>query len=70
MAEATSPDFHLSRDQVESEYGISKRFLELAAVKGGGPIMTKISARMVRYRRADIEEWLTSKRIAHTSEKA
>lgn len=69
MTDQSPPDFHLSRDQVAIEYGISKRFLELAAVKGGGPVMTKISKRMVRYRRADIEIWLASKRVSNTSEK-
>ncbi len=65
-----SPDYHLNRKEIEAEYGITARWLELAAVKGGGPIMTKISARMVRYRRADIEEWLASKRIENTAQEA
>lgn len=65
-----SPDFLLSRKDVHREYGISENLLEKKAVTGGGPIMTKISARMVRYRRADIEEWLASKRIDSTAQEA
>lgn len=65
-----SPDFLLSRKDVRREYGISENLLEKKAVTGGGPIMTKISARMVRYRRADIEDWLASKRIENTAQEA
>lgn len=59
----------LSRDDVEREYGISRRKLELAAVKGDGPRMLKISRKMVRYRQDDIEEWLESRAVNSTSEK-
>jgi hypothetical protein len=39
----------LSRDEIEAEYGITRRWLELAAHRGDGPPMHKISRRMVRY---------------------
>ncbi len=58
----------LSRDQIESEYGLSRRWLELAAVRGDGPKMVKISGRMVRYRRSDLELWLASRTVSSTSE--
>lgn len=48
----------LSRDDVESEYGITRRWLELAAWRGEGPPMIKIGNRMVRYRRTEFEAWL------------
>ncbi|MFT4827834.1 MAG: putative DNA-binding transcriptional regulator AlpA, partial [Halioglobus sp.] len=47
----------LSRDEIEDEYGLSRRWLELAALRGDGPPMRKISARMVRYERAEFEDW-------------
>ena len=53
----------LDRDEVEALYGISCRFLEVAATKGGGPPMIRISRRMVRYRISDIEAWLEEHRV-------
>lgn len=52
----------LSRDDIERETdgGITRRWLELAAHRGEGPPMLKISRRMVRYRRDAFEAWLDS----------
>lgn len=58
----------LSRKDVEEEYGLPARWLELAALRGDGPKMLKISARMVKYRRTDLEEWLSSRIVRSTSE--
>ncbi len=58
----------LSRDQIQEQYGLSRRWLELAALNGGGPPMVKISTRMVRYQRGAFEEWLTSRTVASTSQ--
>lgn len=52
----------IDRKEVEYLYGVSKRFLELAAVKGIGPAYVKIG-RSVRYRRDDIEAWILEQRI-------
>ncbi len=57
----------LSRDEVEATYGISKRFLEIAACKGGGPAFVKVG-RLTRYRAQDIEDWITQHRFSNTSE--
>ena len=53
----------LSRDEIEAEYGITRRWLELAAHRGDGPPMRKISRRMVRYDRAEFEAWLEAHRV-------
>lgn len=58
----------LSRDQIQAEYGLSRRWLELAALRGDGPPMVKISAKMVRYRRAEFEAWLEARTVQSTSE--
>lgn len=62
----------LSRQQIEAEYGNGdgrlKRWLELAALRGDGPPMVKISRRMVRYRRSDLEDWLKSRTVRSTSQ--
>ncbi|MEO1102905.1 MAG: hypothetical protein AAFW98_04110 [Pseudomonadota bacterium] len=63
-----NPNERLSRDQIEREYALSRRWMELAAVPGDGPPMLKISHRMVRYRRADLEDWLSSRTVRSTSE--
>ncbi|MEO0644352.1 MAG: AlpA family transcriptional regulator [Pseudomonadota bacterium] len=53
----------LSRDDIEAEYGITRRWLEIAAHRGSGPPMRKISRRMVRYDRAEFEAWLDAQRV-------
>jgi predicted DNA-binding transcriptional regulator AlpA len=58
----------LSRDDIQDEYGLSRRWLELAALRGDGPPMRKISARMVRYERAEFEGWLAARRVVSTSD--
>lgn len=58
----------LSRTQVEAQYGLGRRWLELAACRGDGPPMVRISSAMVRYRRGDLEAWLASRTVRSTSE--
>lgn len=65
---AMSPERLLTRTEVETVFGYpSKRFLELAAVRGDGPPMVRIG-RSVRYRVADIRTWIDSHKVASTSE--
>ncbi len=66
--ETLSTDRLLSRVEVETLFGISKRFLEIAALRGDGPPMVKIGKRMVRYRVADLRAWLAARTVRHTSE--
>ncbi len=49
----------LSREEVQSIYGIPKRFLEVAVQKSNGPKRVMIG-RLVRYRALDIEAWIES----------
>ncbi len=57
-----------TRDEVEEIFGYpTRRALELFAVNGGGPKMTKISRRCY-YRIADVDAWLKSFEIVHPSE--
>jgi predicted DNA-binding transcriptional regulator AlpA len=53
----------LSRNEIEAEYGLTRRWLELAAWRGDGPPMRKISRRMVRYDRAELDAWLEAQRV-------
>ena len=52
----------LNRQEVEERFGIPKRFLEMAVMRGDGPPFIKIG-RLVRYRINDIETWITAQRI-------
>ena len=62
-----SPDRLLSRPEVEASFGISRRFLEVAAVKGNGPPMVRLG-RAVRYRYGDLRSWIEAQRVNSTSE--
>lgn len=59
MISETTRNRLMDRHEVEQRYGIAKRFLEVAAVKGEGPSMVKIG-RLARYRACDIEAWIES----------
>lgn len=47
----------LSRTEVEGRFGITKRFLEVATMRGNGPKFVRIG-RSVRYRVKDLEAWI------------
>jgi predicted DNA-binding transcriptional regulator AlpA len=57
------PDRLLSRAEVEVNFGLSRRFLEVSAVWGDGPPMVKIG-RSARYRVADIHAWIDARRAS------
>ena len=59
----------LSRDDIERDYNLTRRWLELAALSGDGPPMVKLSRRMVRYQRGAFEDWLAARTVHSTSEK-
>ena len=56
----------LSRDDIEDQYRLTRRWLELAALRGDGPPFVKISSRLVRYRRSDFESWLAKHERTNT----
>jgi predicted DNA-binding transcriptional regulator AlpA len=64
---ALSPDRLLSRAEVEVSFGLSRRFLEVSAVRGDGPPMVKIG-RSVRYRAGDVRAWIEARRVTSTSQ--
>jgi predicted DNA-binding transcriptional regulator AlpA len=59
-----SPDKLLTRDEVEAEFGLTRRFLELSAWRGDGPPLIRIGQRAVRYRRGDLAKWIEMRRVA------
>lgn len=64
---STSSDRLLSRAEVEVTFGLSRRFLEVSAVRGDGPPMVKIG-RSVRYRVSDLRSWIEARRVNSTSQ--
>ena len=63
-----NPNQLLSRDEVEGEYGLTRRWLELAALNGNGPPFVKVSGRMVRYQRGVLERWIADRTRSSTSD--
>lgn len=66
MVEMAS-DKLLSRAEVEVHFGLSRRFLEISAVRGDGPPMIRIG-RSVRYRVGDLRSWISARKVNSTSE--
>ena len=62
-----SADRLLSRTEVEESFGLSRRYLEVSAVRGDGPPMIKIN-RSVRYRVNDLREWIDARKVTSTSQ--
>ena len=70
-ATAQAPQAHLlSREEIQKQYGLTRRWLEQAASSGNGPTYVKIGNRTVRYRRTEIERWLTEREVRSTSDMA
>ncbi|GHB47558.1 hypothetical protein GCM10007094_41060 [Pseudovibrio japonicus] len=67
MREHPPNDQLLSRTEVHTHFGLTQRFLEGAACKGGGPTFVKIG-RSVRYRAGDVRVWIETRRIAPVPE--
>ena len=57
----------LSRPEVQSHFGLTQRFLEVAAVRGDGPPMIRIG-RSVRYRVSDLRDWIEGRKVNSTSQ--
>lgn len=62
-----SPDRLLSRSEVEDYFGISRRFLEVSAVRGDGPPFSRIG-RSVKYQVDDLRHWIAARRVQNTSQ--
>ncbi len=69
QANEINADRLLTRDEVEALFGITRRYLEVAAVRGDGPPMIRVGRRMVRYVVRDLREWIDRNRVASTSDR-
>ncbi|MGJ8532446.1 MAG: helix-turn-helix transcriptional regulator [Alphaproteobacteria bacterium] len=71
LSSEKSPD-HLNcliNETQAAEYlGYTIRALQNWRLRGGGPQFIKVSARSIRYRRCDLNEWIEAHVRQHTSE--
>jgi hypothetical protein len=58
----------LRPEQVEVLYGLGKKYLAHARVRGDGPPFSKAGRKVVLYAVADIEAWLACRRRLSTSD--
>lgn len=65
---AGDEDELLSTSDVSELLGVSTQFLEIGRHKGYGPPFVRLSARCVRYRRADLRGWLQARQHQAVSE--
>lgn len=66
----SNTDHLLTTRQAASYLNFSPRALESWRLKGGGPRHVRISARAIRYRRADLDDWITDRLRDSTSDHA
>lgn len=50
--------------------GLSRRWMELARHIGNGPPFVRVTPRMIRYRRSDLDQWMRERTHRSTSEYA
>lgn len=62
------PDALLYQAEVAYLTAQSERTLEAYRLKGGGPPFIVIGKRGVRYRRGDVQDWITARRRRSTSD--
>jgi len=62
--EALATSELLSQRQVAVRLGVSARTIEGWRARGIGPPFLRLSARAVRYRAVDLEQWLDQRRVA------
>jgi predicted DNA-binding transcriptional regulator AlpA len=65
---AHDPERLLRENEAAGFLGFSVRALQNWRVRGGGPVYVKVSARSVRYRRADLLAWTQARIRRSTSD--
>lgn len=65
-ATSGKPEPLLTEIQAAEFLNLSTRTLQAWRIKGGGPCFLKLG-RAIRYRQADLNGWLETRALAHTS---
>jgi hypothetical protein len=63
----TAPEIMTTTEAAEF-LRVSVQYLELARVKGGGPVFDRISRNIIRYRRVALVHWCAQHEVASTSQ--
>lgn len=63
-----NPDALLFTTEAAFLLGLSPRTLEALRLRGGGPPFISVTPKAVRYRRYDLEEWITNRLKTSTSD--
>ena len=58
-------DMHFDTKQAAAYLNCSARFLEIKRIQGGGPRFVRLSPKMIRYRKSDLDDWVAGR--VHTS---
>ena len=53
-------DHYLNSEQAARYLGYSVHALQLWRCQGGGPLYVKLNCNSVRYRKSDLDRWITS----------
>src|SRR4051812_18422698 len=69
-ADTNTPDRLYSTKQLADWLGASTQFLEILRSKGAGPKFIRLAPRLIKYRHADIIEWLDARAHARTTDYA
>ena len=70
MNNSSTPRRRMRRPAAADYIGSSQGFLEKAAVTGDGPPYIRLSARLVVYDVADLDEWMAARRVRSSAEAA
>lgn len=57
-------DRYFTTEEAAEYLKMSKGFLDKARHYGGGPAFVRVSARAIRYDRADLDAWMSERRAA------
>ena len=56
---------HLSEQQAADYLGISKKTLQRWRFEHKGPAYAKLNNKLIRYRLADLDEWMNQQLVSH-----
>lgn len=65
---STAPDQLYDERQAARLLRVSRRTMQGWRLKGGGPLFVRLGARCIRYRRADLQDFLAERTARSTSE--
>jgi predicted DNA-binding transcriptional regulator AlpA len=68
LNDETNQNLVVNEREAASILCYSVRALQNWRHRGGGPDFVKVSSRSVRYRRTDLDKWITDRTVSNTSQ--